>query len=79
MQRTSIMLPNDLKEMAEERAHETGRSLGQVIRDALFHELLRKEMDPKSDSLLEDTHYFTDETPVDLSANHDQYLYGDKL
>lgn len=78
MQRTTIMLPEDLKAAAEERAHRTRRSLGQLIRDALEKELSLKRKKGQRDLLLEDIEVYKGKTPRDLASNHDEYLYGDK-
>jgi len=78
MHRTTIMLPEDLKIAAEKHAHQTGRSLGQLIREALEKDLNPSKSVWGRDSFLTDTRIFEGEVPDDLAAHHDDYLYGNK-
>jgi hypothetical protein len=80
MDRTTIMLPNDLKSRAANRAKNMGISLGQYIR-----EVLEKSLETDSggegscDPLFADSAVFADHTPEDLASNHDEYLYGAEM
>lgn len=74
MRRTSIMLPDDLKKLAEREAHRRGASLGEIIRDAL-NELLRPKKTRKRDSLFCEDLVFKGPVEKDISLNHDDYLY----
>lgn len=46
--------------------------------DAMRRDGMKRLNDAASDSLLSDTVVFDGPTPPDLSARHDDYLYGDK-
>ncbi len=77
MDRTTIMLPSDLKMRAANRAKKLRISLGQFIRDALNASLDSENGGPaEEDSLFLDKAVFTGETPEDLASHHDEYLYG---
>ena len=79
MDRTTIMLPPDLKIMASNQAKKERISLGQFIREALKKSLdseNRKSTD--DDPLFLDNAVFDGTTPEDLASNHDGYLYGDE-
>jgi len=76
MHRTTIMLPDELKSLAEAQAQRMGCSLGQLIRDALDRELRQSPEDGARDSLFGDLETFDKPGPKDVSVNHDEYLYG---
>jgi metal-responsive CopG/Arc/MetJ family transcriptional regulator len=75
MQRTTIMLPDDLKKMAEREAMRRGASLGEIIRTALKELLQPKKHTNKKDSLFSDSLIYKGPVEKDLSQNHDNYLY----
>lgn len=76
MKRTTIMLPDDLKRLAEREANLRGASLGEIIRTAL-KELLQPSKKQKSqkDSLFCDGLVYKGPVEKDISSNHDAYLY----
>ncbi len=76
MERTTVMLPNDLKIKASQFAGKKGISLGQLIRDAL-EESIKTAADNENmdDPLFCDNAVFSGETPKDMAKNHDDYLY----
>jgi hypothetical protein len=78
MDRTTIMLPPELKIRASNQAKKMKISLGQYIRETLKKSL---ETDNRKgsgdDSLFLDTAIFEGATPEDLSSDHDAYLYED--
>lgn len=79
MDRTTIMLPLELKNRASNQAKKMNVSLGQYIREALKKSLEtenRRGVD--DDSLFLDNAVFDGTTPEDLASNHDGYLYGDE-
>jgi hypothetical protein len=79
MDRTTIMLPTELKIMASNQAKKERISLGQFIREALKKSLdseNRKSTD--DDPLFLDNTVFDGTTPEDLASNHDGYLYGNE-
>ena len=79
MKRTTIMLPEDLKIRAHKKANMLGLSLGGFIRDSLEHALGSNHSVQRSeDPFLSDDAVCHEETPRDLAANHDDYLYGDR-
>jgi hypothetical protein len=79
MDRTTIMLPSELKTRASNQAKKMKISLGQYIREAL-KESLDSENRPgvDEDSLFMDNAVFNGPTPEDLASDHDRYLYGDE-
>ncbi len=78
MQRTTIMLPQELKVRAANHSEKMGISLGQFIRQAL-----QKEIDSAEDrNGLQDCFYadkavYQGDSPLDLSSEHDDYLYSE--
>ncbi len=79
MDRTTIMLPPELKIRAFNQAKKKGMSLGQFIREALESSLnTESKKKPSHDSLFLDDAVFRGRTPEDLSTEHDEYLYGEK-
>lgn len=74
MYRTTIMLPANLKNRAQQFAFKKGISFGELIREALESTLQQAK---KTDPFFDDQHFFDGDIPTDLSAKHDEYLYGD--
>jgi hypothetical protein len=73
MHRTTILLPEDLRRAAEREAKRAGLSLGELIRQRLRPALEgQKSRVPAFFSRTP----WKGHGPADLSANHDQYLYG---
>ena len=78
MDRTTIMLPPELKTRASNQAKKMRISLGQYIREALKKSLeMENRREAEDDSLFLDKATFTGTVPQDLAADHDRYLYGD--
>jgi len=77
MHRTTIMLPPELRHKAQRRAQERGISLGELIRQALEEALQKPLASPKDDPLLADDGVFVGDTPTNLAADHDRYLYDE--
>ena len=77
MERTTIMLPPDLKAKVQKRANYMGMSLGQYIREAVENSLeyQQREQSIEEDPLFADDAVFVGEGPKDIAENHDQYLY----
>jgi hypothetical protein len=71
------MLPVSLKNRAQLFALKKGISVGELIREALEETLHQAKITLKSDPFFDDTHFFHGDIPTDLSAKHDEYLYGD--
>ena len=80
MDRTTIMLPSELKTRAANQAKKMRISLGQYIREALKKSLeIENRNVADDDPLFLDNAVFDGTNPVDdLAANHDVYLYGDE-
>jgi len=79
MQRTTVMLPQDLKLQAERHARELGVSLGKLIRESLEAMIRGSDGDRSTvDPFFSDNAVYVGEAPRDLSVNHDGYLYGEK-
>ena len=75
MKRTTLMLPDDLKIRAQNRARGMGISLGELIRESLEITLDNADEEKLTkDSLFADDALYGGEVPKDLSRNHDQYL-----
>jgi len=78
MDRTTIMLPPELKTRAANQAKKMRISLGQYIREALQKSLdMENRTDVNDDSFFLDNAVFDGTTPEDLASAHDRYLYGD--
>jgi len=79
MNRTTIMLPPELKTRATNQAKKMKISLGQYIRETLKSSLeMESGREADDDSLFLDDAVFGGSTPRDLASDHDGYLYGDE-
>ena len=76
MKRTSIMLPEDIKTRAEERARQMGISLGEFIRESLEAFLAERKDKRTPDPLFSDSAVSARRAPRNLAARHDEHLYG---
>lgn len=77
MKRTTVMLSQELKIRALQKANQMGISLGELIRKSLETMLNNKNKKNMDDPLFADDAVFHDQGPDDLALNHDRYLYGD--
>lgn len=77
MKRTTIMLPEALRQRALSRAKQKGVSLGELIRDSLDAALPAVDYDASSDPLFESVIY-DGPAPADVSTRHDAYLYDEE-
>jgi len=76
MERTTIMLPRDLKLRVAQYAKRQGISMGELIRnvmDAALNNPPPNSLD--DDPLFSDKTFFTGDAPDNISKNHDRYLY----
>ena len=79
MDRTTIMLPPELKTRASNQAKKMRISLGEYIREALKKSLeIENRHEADDDSLFLDNAVFDGTTPEDLASDHDGYLYGEE-
>jgi hypothetical protein len=78
MHRTTLMIPEDLKERAAKQAQERGVSLGELVREALRECVERAEVKRSraSDPIFYDDAVFDGDSALDLAARHDEHLYG---
>jgi hypothetical protein len=76
MQRTTIMLPRDLKERATREARSRGVSLGELIRESLSTLLRGESTYAAEDPLIADRAVYDGPVPADTSERHDDLLYG---
>jgi hypothetical protein len=70
----NIDLSDDLRTLAEQAARSQGVSLEDFVRNCVSARLNETASDP----FLSDNAVFNGPTPPDLSARHDDYLYGDQ-
>ncbi|MBW1799464.1 MAG: hypothetical protein JRJ85_01920 [Deltaproteobacteria bacterium] len=78
MERTTIMMPGDLKIKALKRASMMGISLGQFIRESIEKSLDDYQKNrPMDDPLFSDDAVCHGKIPRDLAENHDKYIYGE--
>lgn len=78
MQRTTIMLPEGLKQRAEQKSTEMHISLGEFLRKAAEDFLERQERKWAEDPLAGDSYTISAPAPVMVSENVDRYIYGKK-
>lgn len=81
MQRTTVMLPRELKMRAQQLARQDGVSLGDLIRQALDAWLRSPWDSPMAadeDPFFADDAVWTGDVPVDLARDHDRHLYGNE-
>ena len=77
MNRTTIMLPQDLKHRAFRHARNRGLSLGELIRKSLERWLKGEAVPAEEDPFWDDQTIYKGRTPRDLAKKHDRYLYDD--
>ena len=77
MERTTIMLPHDLKLRVAQYAKKQGISMGELIRNVMDAALNNPHSNSfDDDPLFSDKECYTGDVPNDISQNHNQYLYG---
>lgn len=77
MDRTTIMLPTELKQKAMRCSRRLGVSFGEFVRLSIQDALACKYPET-TDSLFEDHAVFEGSSPTDAAENHDELLYGEK-
>lgn len=76
MQRTSILLPPELRNRADQRARQLGISFGELVRRALDAMLETSPAPGTDDPFHADRAVFDGGAPSDASSRHDDHLYG---
>ncbi len=78
--KTTILLPDDLQRRAKNIAKKRGTTLSGLIRTQLERVVGESEASNRSraeDPLFSNWNPSDREIPTDLSSNHDKYLYGE--
>ncbi len=78
MHRTTILLPEKLKKCVNSRARTLGLSLGEFVRKSLESSLKKDFIDLKNDLFVQDNNFYSEDIEINVSAKHDDYIYGDK-
>jgi hypothetical protein len=79
IQRTTIVLPFELRQKVFAAAQKRGVSFGEFVRQALKQATAGNGNPSKrEDPLLQDESVFRGRVPKDVSKNHDFYLYGER-
>jgi predicted DNA-binding protein len=75
VQRTSILLPLELRSRANRQASRLGISFGELVRRALADLLDEVEQDGARDAFFADGAVYSGEIPSGASIHHDEHLY----
>ena len=78
MNRTTIMLPHELRVRAGRLAREQGISFGELIRRTLQTALDHAAAGAQKDPLFADSEVWPGRAPKNLARDHDRHLYGGK-
>jgi len=80
MRRTSILLPQALRNRADRHARRLGISFGELVRRALADLLDESEQPAGRDAFFADGTVHTGDVPPGASSHHDDHLYprGDR-
>ena len=76
--RTTIVLPSTLKTRAMARAKDQGISFGELVRRAVEKHVQEKAGPKTGDPFWDNLTSYDVQSPADLAARHDDYLYGGK-
>ena len=80
MNKTTILLPEDLQKRAKLLAKKRGTTLTGLIRKQLEAAVIENEgedLQRKEDPLFSNWNPSDKAVPTDISSNHDHYLYGE--
>ena len=75
MRRTSILLPQTLRNRADREAQRLGISFGELVRRALDALLREEERVQARDPFFADGAVYTGDVPPGASVHHDDHLY----
>ena len=79
MTRTTVLLPEELKQRAERKAARRGISFGEMLRQSLERALrTTREEGDEEDPLFSDRYVYKGPAPKDSALAHDRHLYGGK-
>lgn len=77
MERTTVMMPADLKERAIYKAQKLKISFGELVRKSLEIFIDNERLYLKDDPFIADKEIYCKVVKNDLSKNHDIYIYGE--
>jgi hypothetical protein len=77
MARTTVVLPEELRLRARERARREGISFAELVRQAVETRLGTPSQAAEEDPLFADVPVYDGVVPADLSEDHDAHLYGE--
>ena len=77
MPRTTVVLPEELKLRATQRARQEGIPFAELVREALESRLATPTRRAGDDPLFADVPVYDGPVPPSLSEDHDAYLYED--
>ncbi len=78
MHRTTLLLPDGLRERINRKANELGIAMAGLVRQAMEEYLDRLDRPCASDPLANSSFVVREPGPADVSANVDRYLYGNR-
>ncbi|MFQ5544200.1 MAG: hypothetical protein ACE5FY_07620 [Nitrospiria bacterium] len=78
MKRTQILLEESQYIQLKDEVSATGKSLSEIVREAIDSHLRERENDPLFD-IVGSVLAKEDPAPADLGAQHDKYLYGEQM
>jgi len=76
MNRTTVVLPEELKLRAKERARKDGIPFAELVRQAIESRLEAPGFRPQDDPLFGEVPVHDGPVPPSLSEDHDDHLYG---
>jgi len=75
--RTSILLPPELRNRADRLARRLGISFGELVRRTLAAALEESDERESGDAFFADGAVYTGDAPSGASVHHDDHLYGE--
>ena len=78
MRRTSILLPESLRNRADRQARRLGISFGELVRRALAAVLRESEGSAGRDAFFADGAMYSGDVPPGASIHHDEHLYPER-
>jgi hypothetical protein len=78
MNRTSILVPPELRNRADRRARQLGISFGELVRRALAAMLDEALEVETGDAFLAEGAVYDGDAPGGASIHHDEHLYGNR-